>query len=328
MAKTAETRVKSISYAKWGYIFIAPFFIVFAIFTLVPLASTFYYSFFENYQVGLQQVGPNFVGFDNYASVFTTGKFHLYIWNTILLWIMCFIPQIFFSMLLAAWFTDLRLKLRATSFFKSVIYMPNLIMAAAFSMLFFALFSPGGPVNDILINAHILEEPYRFLSYKWSTRILISLMNFLMWFGNTTILVMAAIMGINTSLFEGAEIDGATSFQIFRKITLPLIRPILIYVLITSLIGGLQLFDVPQILTNGNGHPDRSTMTLVMYLNKHLYSENLGMAGAVSVILFLLATALSVLIFYVLRDNDAAKAARLQRKRRREDRVALAERRT
>lgn len=76
-----------------------------------------------------------------------------------------------------------------------------------------------------------------------------------MWFGNTTILLMAGMMGIDPSLYEAAEVDGATASQIFRKITLPLLRPILIYVMITSLIGGMQMFDVPQILTNGTGDP-------------------------------------------------------------------------
>ena len=84
-----------------------------------------------------------------------------------------------------------------------------------------------------------------------------------MWFGNTTILLMAGMMGIDTSLFEAAQVDGATSKQVFFRITLPLLRPILVYTLITSLIGGIQMFDVPQILTNGTGNPVRSSMTLI-----------------------------------------------------------------
>ena len=127
-----------------------------------------------------------------------------------------------------------------------------------------------------------------------------------MWFGNTTILLMAGMMGIDTSLFEAAEVDGATSTQVFFKITLPLLRPILIYVVITSLIGGLQLFDVPQILTNGTGNPMRSTMTLIMYLNKHLYSKNYGMAVALSVVLFIITSLLSLLVFKV-SGNDKRK---------------------
>ena len=138
----------------------------------------------------------------------------------------------------------------------------------------------------------------------WSTRALVAFMNFLMWFGNTTILLMAGMMGIDTSLFEAAEVDGATSTQVFFKITLPLLRPILIYVMITSLIGGLQMFDVPQILTNGTGDPMRSTMTLIMYLNKHLFSKNYGMGGALSVILFIITGLLSLVVFKFSNKKD------------------------
>ena len=122
-------------------------------------------------------------------------------------------------------------------------------------------------------------------------------MNFLMWFGNTTILLLAGMLGIDTSLYEAAEVDGATSTQVFFKITLPLLRPILVYVMVTSLIGGLQMYDVPQILTNGQGNPARTTMTLIMYLNKHLYSKNYGLGGALSVILFIVTGILSVIVF-------------------------------
>ena len=107
-------------------------------------------------------------------------------------------------------------------------------------------------------------------------------------------------------LHEAAEVDGATSMQVFFKITLPLLRPILVYVLVTSLIGGLQLFDVPQILTNGTGDPMRSSMTLIMFLNKHLYSKNYGMAGALSVVLFFITGVLSLVVFKIT-GNDKRK---------------------
>ena len=177
-------------------------------------------------------------------------------------------------------------------------------MASAFAMLFFTLFSDGGPINEIMMQLGWISEPYKFMSNVWSTRGLVALMNFLMWFGNTTILLMAGMMGIDTSLFEAAEVDGATSTQVFFKITLPLLRPILIYVMITSLIGGLQMFDVPQILTNGSGDPMRSTMTLIMYLNKHLYSKNYGMGGALSVILFIITGLLSLVVFKFSNKKD------------------------
>ena len=297
---------KAVRYNKWGYIFLVPFIVVYVIFQLIPLFSTIYNSFFENYMSGLTQVGPNFVGLQNYIKLFEGGDIWIYAKNTMILWIMCFVPQIFSSLLLGAWFSDVRLKLKGSRFFKTVIYLPNLIMASAFSMLFFTLFAESGPINSLLIQMGFITEPYKFLSNVGSTRGLIAFMNCLMWFGNTTILLMAGMMGIDTSLFEAAEVDGATSTQVFFRITLPLLRPILVYVLITSLIGGLQLFDVPQILTNGTGNPVRSTMTLIMFLNNHLYSKNYGMAGAVSVVLFIITGILSIVVFK-LTGNDKRK---------------------
>lgn len=295
-----------VSYTKWGYIFLVPFFVVYTVFSLFPLVRTFYYSFFENYMTGLTQVGPTFVGIDNYKEILTNPDIMKYAGNTLIMWLLGFVPQILVSLLLAAWFTDLRLKIKGAGFFKTVIYMPNLIMAAAFSMLFYSIFSDSanGPVNSLLMRLNIIDEPYRFLSNVWSTRGLIASMNFLMWFGNTTILLMAGMMGIDTSLFEASDVDGASPFQIFRYITIPLLKPILVFVLITSLIGGIQMFDVPQILTNGNGTPNYSSMTLIMYLNKHLYSKNFGMAGALSVILFIFTSILSLIVFFRLTKKE------------------------
>lgn len=260
-----KKKSKAVRYNKWGYIFLLPFIIVYVVFQLIPMFTTIYNSFFENYMSGLKQIGPNFVGLKNYGTLFSQGDIWVYTKNTLVLWIMCFVPQIILSLLLGAWFSDTRLRLKGQRFFKTVIYLPNLIMASAFSMLFFTLFSDGGPINSLLIQIGFISEPYKFLSNTGSARGLIAIMNCLMWFGNTTILLMAGMMGIDTSLFEASEVDGATSTQVFFKITLPLLRPILIYVMITSLIGGLQLFDVPQILTNGTGDPMRTTMTLIMF---------------------------------------------------------------
>ena len=310
--KGKMNKIKSVDYSKWGYLFILPFFLAFFIFQLIPLVSTVYYSFFEYYRSGLKVIGPTPVGLANYKALFES-DFLKYTGNTIILWLAGFIPQIVISLLLAAWFTDLRLKIRGKQFFKVVIYMPNLIMASAFAMLFFALFSANGPVNHALVNMGILKEPFRFLSSVAGARGLVALMNFLMWFGNTTILLMAAVMGINPSLFEAAELDGCTPTQTFFKITLPMIRPILVYVLITSMIGGLQMFDVPQILTNGKGTPDRTVPTIIMYLNNHLYSKNYGMAGAVSVILFIICAILCLLVYFNLNKEDTVNATRKHR---------------
>ena len=300
---------KSISYAKWGYIFIIPFFVAFILFNLIPLVSTFYNSLFENYlgRGGLVQVGPNFIGLDNFRTMFAPetelGK---YFGNTFILWILGFIPQIFFSLLFASWFTDLRMKLK-TGAYKVIFYLPNVIMAAAMGMLFYTMFAQNGPINSIYMSITGKDSPYMFFDNVWSQRSVIAIINFLMWYGNTTIMLMAAINGVDPSLYESAQIDGAIPSQTFWKITLPLIRPILLYVLITSLIGGLQMYDVPQIITKNGEQVQRTSMTVVMYLQKHLYSKNYGMAGALSVILFVVAAVLSLIVFYVTTEREPKK---------------------
>lgn len=304
-----DKKHKSISYAKWGYIFIIPFLIVFITCQLIPLFNTFYNSLFENYRDGLAQIGPNFVGFDNYIKLFTpnkSGSINIvnYACNTMIMWIIGAIPQLVFSLLLAVIFTSARLNIKGQTFFKTVIYMPNLVMASAFSMLFFTLFSNVGPINQIILA--MTNNTFEFFRNPVSTRCIIAFINFLMWFGNTTILLMAGIMGIDQSLFEAASIDGATSGQVFFKITLPLLMPILLYVAITSLIGGLQMFDVPQIITAGSGSPNNSCMTLIMYLNRLIGSgsKNYGMGGAVSVVIFILTGALSMIVFKTMVTSD------------------------
>lgn len=304
--KLSTPRRKSVSYAKWGYIFIAPFFITYAIFHLTPQVLTIYNSFFENYREGLTQIGPDFVGLKNYITLFTpdsNGSIDIlkYTGNTVALWLGGAIPQIIIALLLAIFFTSTRLKIKGQAFFKAVIYMPNLIMASAFSMLFFTLFSNVGPVNQLIVQMGWSDHVIDFFAMKFTVRGLICLMNFLMWFGNTTILLMAGIMGIDQSLFEAAVMDGAKSIQVFFRVTLPLLMPILIYTVITALIGGLQMFDVPQVLTNGLGTPNRSSTTLIMYLNNYLgASKNYGMSGAISVIIFIITGALSLVVFKFL----------------------------
>ena len=307
MKKSGKDREdRGISYAKWGYLFILPFFAAYILFTLIPQLMTFYNSLFMNYRDGLTQVGPKFVGLDNYVKLFSpdnSGSVGMirYFGNTLILWLMGAVPQIVVALLLAVFFTSYRLNIRGQQFFKTVIYMPNLIMASAFSMLFFTLFSPVGPVNQLVLAAGWADKAIDFLNIKISVRVLISLMNFLMWFGNTTILLMAGIQGIDQSLFEAAEIDGANSVQVFFRVTLPLLSPILVYTIITAMIGGLQMFDVPQVLTNGKGTPDRASMTMAMYLNNYLKtSKNYGMAGAVSVVLFIISAALSLFVYNTL----------------------------
>lgn len=308
---------KSITRGKWGYLFILPFFLTYFIFSFIPLLDTIRYSFFEYFKSGLRIIGPNFVGLKNYAEVLGTDLFK-YMGNTFILWIIGFIPQIVISLVLAAWFTDTRLKIRGEQFFKVVIYLPNLIMAAAFAMLFFTMFSNAGPINNLLMGMGITHEKIDFMGSIGGTRALVGIMNFLMWFGNTAIMLMAAVMGISPDIFEAASIDGCTPTQTFFRITLPLIRPILSYTLITSLIGGLQMFDVPQILTNGQGNPDRTSYTLIMWLNNFLKAPDYGRASALSVYLFIISGILCFIVYRMMNEDDpdgAKKAAKKAAKR-------------
>ena len=297
---TKHANARVVRYNKWGYIFLIPFFATFLVFTLYPLVSTVYYSFTDYKKTIFGTMNdPKVVGLENYKYIFQDGRIWKYAGNTMIMWVMGFIPQILVSLLLAQWFSDTRLGLKGSTFFKTVIYMPNLIMAAAFAMLFFALFSTKGPINAMLMKFGWIEKEIEFLQYKWATRSLVAAMNFLMWFGNTTILLMAGIMGIDGSLYEAAEIDGANSWQRFTKITLPLLKPILVYVMITSLIGGIQMFDVPKILTK-DGHPADSATTLIMWLNNFVESKHYGRGGALSVVLFVFTGVLSLVVYFVM----------------------------
>ena len=207
----------SISYAKWGYIFIAPFFIIFAVFQLIPLGSTIYYSFFEYYRSGLKIIGPSFVGLENYITL-------LYHRSAQVLWqhrsccgssALC--PQIAVSLLLAAWFTDLRLQVReARQFFKTVIYhaQPDHGFGLRHAVLRAVLRQrPGQRGADEPGDS--LDAPIELPGDNvLGNRALIGLMNFLMWFGNTTIMLMAAIMGVGPRpCIEAAELDGCGSAE-------------------------------------------------------------------------------------------------------------------
>ncbi len=313
MDKPKTKKKCGISYGKWGYIFIIPFFVTYFIWSFIPQVLTFVYSFFEMYKDGLKQIGPNFVGFKNYVDLFTTKLDGVptiikFAGNTMIMWIMGAIPQFLIALLLAVWFTSFRLNIKGQPFFKTVIYMPNLIMASAFSMLIWTVFSTTGPVHIILAEANIIDQNFDFFFNVVSARSLVAGINFLMWFGNTTIVLMAGIMGIDQSLFEAAMIDGASSIKVFFKVTLPLLMPILTYAVITSLIGGINMYDVPYILSKGNGSPDNTTMTLIMQVQRKLgAAKNYGSAGAASVLVFLFSAVLSFMVYKFLVSKDGMK---------------------
>ena len=304
-SKKPEKYAKIKDMNKFGYYFIAPFFLVFIIFNLYPTLNTIYLSFYNI--AGFQTVGT-FVGLMNYTNLLKNSLFIQAIKNTLVLWTMNFIPQIVISMILAYWFTNARLKLKGQTFFKSAFYLPNIITAASVAVIFYALFSyPKGPINLLLINLGIFDGPYDFFRNVGFTRGLVSFIQFWMWYGQTAIVLVSGILSIDASLYEAAEVDGATPWQSFRKITLPLLKPITLYVLITSLVGGLQMFDIPLLLTNGG--PNGSVETVMTYIYKQAFQggRNISIASAASIYLLLMTIVLSVVIFMLVRDKKEKK---------------------
>lgn len=305
---------KSISYAKWGYIFLLPFFITYCVFSLTPLIQTFYYSFldYKKDTGSISILNPEgniinngFCGLDNFKAVLGEGgEFFSTLKNTTIIWLIGFIPQIVISLILAVWFTDLRLKIKAQGFFKTVIYLPNVIMASAISLLFYSLFTKGGALYTVF--DHFTSTDVSLLNNVWGARSIVGFINFMMWYGNTTIILMSSIMGIDPSLYESSQIDGATASQTFWKITIPLIKPLLSYVLITSMIGGIQMYDVPQLLAGDSGNPSGAVKTLVMVIQTGKDS-NIGQTGAISVLIFIISAVLGLLAFHFMNEQPGGK---------------------
>lgn len=330
-------RVKGVSYSRYGYFFIAPFFIAYLIFQAYPLANTIYLAFQKYVITGTNKVvGPTFNGLKNFQNVLTKGSTLQAFENTTVMWIINFIPQILLALLLAKWFTDSRLKIRGQGAIKVMIYMPNIITATSISVLFYSLFAyPQGPVNSVLAQLGVIDKTVYsdagsaalvaipFLEKGWHTRLIIAFINFWMWYGNTMVVLIAGMLGINPGLFEAAEIDGATPGQIFHKITLPLLKPILLYTLITSLIGGMQMYDIQQMMQKQGSPAKDMTMTVTMYIMELVYqgTKDYGRGAAVSVLLFLVTGVLSLALFYVMRDKDAAAARKAAKRLRKGVRV-------
>lgn len=333
MASGAQRRIKSISYAKYGYLFILPFFLVYFFFQLWPLINTFIVSFHGN-----GKSVEDWVGLQNYKDILFGGtrkvkviheRFFDCLKNTVILWVGNFIPQLSLSLSLAVWFTDAQLKIPGKGFFKVVMYLPNIITAASVAVLFLQLCGQSetnpGAVNYLFYKMGIvtkdtgsgLYDTVRLIDGVWQSRIVVMFIQTWMWFGNTMIMLMSGIQGINPSLFEAASIDGASSGQVFRKITLPLLTPIMAYTLITSMIGGLQMFDIPYLYTKDllpKDHLKTMAVMIFQYFHAQDNENKMGYAGAASVLLFFVTLALGLIAFYMTRDKDEI-AKKKQRKK-------------
>ena len=308
-ASVKPRKRKAISYDKYGYFFVAPFFIVFLIFQLYPIFFTFRTSLTD--AAGWAKINNNvIIGLDNFAKLLTPGTdIFRYFWqslgNTVIMWMFNFIPQIAMALMLASWFTDTRLHLRYQGAFKVLIFMPNIITAATIGMLFYSFFNyPIAPVNTLLQQFGLASAPIEFFRSTGASRGLVSFIQWWMWYGNTMIIMIAGILGINPALFEASLVDGCSSRQVFWKITLPLIKPILLYNLVTSLVGGLTMFDIPHLMTQGNPNYTTNTVARFIYTQGFETPNNFNIASAASVILFGIIVVCSLILSAIMKERN------------------------
>lgn len=316
MQAATGRRHRMVSYAKYGYMFIAPFFIIYAFFMIYPLINTFLLSFKENgtdhpeIWVGLQNYKYLLFGGETRNAMAVSKEFWRSLGNTLILWAGNFLVQIVLSLLLAVWFSDVRVKIKGTGFFKVVMYLPNIITAASVAGMFLMLFgnSKYGAVNSLLLNLEAIIKPIPFINDVWSSRIIVMLVQSWMWYGNTMLLLLSGIFGIDPSIYEAAEIDGSSGANTFFRITMPILKPIFIYVFITSMIGGLQMFDIPYLLHDGNTvRPALETTAVFVYENFHSSATNYGYSAAASMILFVITAGLGLIVYRFNTDSTAPK---------------------
>jgi multiple sugar transport system permease protein len=297
---TDKTRLKKRDW--YGYLFIAPFFIVYTIFHLMPILNTIFLSFTDLWGFNTEYT---FVGFKNYIDILHNELFFKAFINTLIVWGMNYLPQIGLALFLAALFVSNHDKIRGEGMFKVLFYMPNIITAASIAILFISLFaSPNGSINLLLVDLGILKEPFNFYRDVTVTRIIVAFIGFWMWYGKTMIILLAGMKGINPNLYEAAEIDGANNRKKFTKITLPLLKPILLFVFITNFAGGMRMFDIPFLLTDGG--PNYAVETISMFIYKQAFtgSQNFYLASTASVYLLMFVSLVTFVLFKLFDDKE------------------------
>jgi len=317
---------KGVNYAKYGYIFCIPFVLAFLVFSLYPTIYTAIIGFTD--LKGLGKTDFQFLDnpFGNFELILNNPSFQKSLSNTFIIWILNFIPQILLALILTAWFTNNRRKIKGQGVFKVMFYMPNIITAATIAILFNSFFGyPMGPVNSLLQSLGIIDEPSNFLVQGWTAKGIVAFIQFWMWYGYTMIVLISGVLGMNPELFEASDIDGANGFQTFFFVTLPNLRTILIYTLITSLIGGLQMFDIPRLFLLGG--PDNATLTTSVFIYNQAFSGSYmyNRASAASLLMFFIIAVLSGFVFYIMRDKHAAKLEKEIRIQQRKFKKALKE---
>lgn len=325
---------------RWGYFFVLPFVLVYFAFNFYPTLYTFLLSFTNLrglkqdfdfvgrqhfYDFILEKLtgreGVKFVGLQNFSKLIKDQYFWGAVKNTFIIWGINFAPQLGVALILSIWLSDIRLKLKGKSLFRAVIYMPNLLTAASVALLFRSLFAyPIGPVNqflqqnlgifrEVVRDGVVVREAFNFFRDVTASRFIVAFIQWWMWYGHTVIMLMAGITSISTSLYESAVVDGANSRQATWYITLPMLRPMMLYILVTSMIGGMQMFDIPFLLTDMRGGPDFKIRTTSVYLYNMAFQgrNDYAYAAAIAIGVFIITITLALLIFFFLQDRSDLK---------------------
>ncbi|MCB2175457.1 MAG: sugar ABC transporter permease [Actinomycetales bacterium] len=287
------------------YLYISPFFILFAIIGLFPLVYTAYVSMHDWHLIGGQ---GDFVGLANYVDVVQQPRFATALRNTFSIFLLSSIPQVITAIVIAA---VLDANLRAKTFWRMGVLLPYVVAPVAAALIFSRLFADqSGMINALL--GYIGIDPIRWHSDAFASHIAIASMVNFRWTGYNALIFLAAMQAIPRDLYEAAVIDGASRVRQFFSVTVPLLRPTIIFIVITSTIGGLQIFDEPRMYDQyGLGGADRQWMTVTMFLYELGWGaqKSFGRAAAVAWLLFLIIVAVGLINFTITRRIASSGAA-------------------
>jgi len=243
-----------------------------------------------------------YTGLDNYIRLFKDPTFQAALFNTFLYLIIQVPIMIVLALTFSVLLNDSTLKLRG--FFRTAIFLPAVTSLVAYSVIFKYLFANDGIVNQVLMNLSIISEPIMWLTNPFWAKVLIIIAITWRWTGYNMIFYLSSLQNIDNSIYEAAKIDGANAFQRFTKITIPLLKPIILFTSIMSTIGTLQLFDEVMNITDGG--PGNATLSISQYIYNlsFKYSPDFGYAATVSYVIVILIVLLSIVQFRVAGDRD------------------------
>lgn len=282
---------------KIGWNMLIVLLVLWGLFTVIPVIWSFGLTFFS-YRGNLSK----FVGIGNYISIFSD-KLFLKAFSNTLFYLIIQVPiMLLLAMVIAALLNNSSLKGRGI--YRTIIFLPCVTSLITYSVLFKMMLAPDGIVNKILINLHIIGEPTNWLGDPFWAKIVVIFALVWRWTGYNMIFYLAAMQNIPGEIYEAATVDGASKFKQFFSITIPLMKPIIIFTSITSTIGTLQLFDETMVLTKGG--PGDATITLSQLVYKTLfeYSPNQGYASTIAVFIVLAAVLLALLQFKITKEES------------------------